>query len=500
MSGFDAYDETDGLGLAALLDRGEVSAAELLEEAIVRAARVNPSLNAIVHDLHTEARAAAASLPDGPFRGVPFLLKDLGQALAGHPMRAGSRFLRGFSPGYDAEIVRRFRAAGLNVFGKTNAPEFGLMGSTEPALFGPTLNPWDPSGTVTAGGSSGGSGAAVAAGIVPLAGANDGGGSIRIPAACCGLVGLKPSRGRNPAGPLQGEGWYGQVQDGVVSRSVRDTAAALDATHGADSGSAYAAPTPARAFLEEVGRDPGRLRIAVCREALLSEAPLHRDCLTALDETVRVLTGLGHDVEDAVPPIDKPALATSFLMRVAACTGAELHDAIAAVGRRPKRAELELETRAMANLGRSFNAVDLTNRNRVIEREVRKIGRFMDGFDVMLTPTLATPPAPLGVFRARGADRVLATLSSWFPLGPLAKYGGALEQLADSNFRFVVSTPLANMTGEPSISLPLHWNEAGLPIGMMFTAKLYEEAVLLRLASQLEQAMPWRERRPPVHA
>lgn len=498
MSAAQDYGDHDALGLADLVARGEAAPAELLEAAIAAAERVNPTVNAIVHELHAEARAAADTLPGGPFRGVPFLLKDLGQALAGHPMRVGSRFLRDYRPGEDAEIVRRFLAAGLNVFGKTNAPEFGLMGSTEPVLFGPTLNPWNLART--AGGSSGGAAAAVAAGIVPMAGANDGGGSIRIPAACCGLVGLKPSRGRNPSGPVQGEGWYGQVQEGVVSRSVRDTAAALDATHGRDAGAPYGAPPPERPFLEEVGRDPGRLRVAVCREALLSDAPIHPDCLAGLDATARALESLGHEVEEAVPPIDRMALAVGYLMRVAACTGAELRDATAQVGRRPKRGELELETRALANLGRCFNAVDLTNANRVIEREARTIGRFMARYDVMVTPTLATPPAPLGVFRTRGADRVLATVSSWFPLGPLAKHGGALEQLARNNFRFVVSTPVANMTGEPAISLPLHWNDANLPVGMMFTAKLYDEAVLLRLAGQLEQALPWRERRAPHHA
>ena len=499
MSGFAEYDDYDALGLAELVRNSEVSAAELLDEAIARCDRINPEINAVVHDMFEIARdTVKTKLPEGPFSGVPFLLKDLGQAWAGVPMRIGSRYYKDYVPDYDAEIVNRFRDAGLVTFGKTNTPELGLVGTTEPELFGATLNPWDLSRT--AGGSSGGAGAAVAAGIVPMAGASDGGGSIRIPASCNGLVGLKPSRGRNPSGPIAGEGWYGQVQEGVLSRSVRDTAAALDATVGADVGTLNSAPLPARPFSEEVGRDAGPLRIGVCREALLSDAPLDAECVRGLDATVATLEDLGHSVQDAVPPIDKMTLATGFLLRVAACTGAEVATARKEIGRKPGADDFELETRALANLGKCFTAVDLTLAHRVIEIEVRKIGRFMQDYDVLLTPTLATPPAPLGVFKARGADLVLAKVSSRVPLGPIAKFGKALEQLANNNFRFVVSTPIANMTGEPAISLPLHWSADGLPVGMMFTAKIYEDDLLFRLAAQLETAMPWRARRAPHHA
>ena len=499
MTGFAEYDDYDALGLGELVRTGDVSASELLDEAIARCERINPEINAVVQDMYEIARDfATTDLPAGLFSGVPFLLKDLGQAWAGVPMRIGSRYFKDYIPDYDAEIVNRFRDAGLVVFGKTNTPELGLVGTTEPELFGPTLNPWDLSRT--AGGSSGGAGAAVAAGIVPMAGASDGGGSIRIPASCNGLVGLKPSRGRNPSGPIVGEGWFGQVQEGVISRSVRDTAAALDATAGADVGTLYCAPPPTRRYADEVGTDPGPLRIAVCREALLSEAPLDPECIRGLDATVEILQGLGHRVEDAIPPIDKTSLATHFLLRVVACTGAEVAAAQKECGRHPRTDDLELETRALANLGRCFNAVDLTLANRAIEIEVRKIGRFMQDYDVLLTPTLATPPAPLGVFKARGADLILAQISSRIRLGPIAKFGKALEQLADNNFRFVVSTPVANLSGEPAISLPLHWSTDGLPVGMMFTAKIYEEGLLLRLAAQLETAMPWRARRAPHHA
>ncbi|MEQ8497474.1 MAG: amidase, partial [Gammaproteobacteria bacterium] len=387
---------------------------------------------------------------------------------------------------------------GLVTIGKSSTPELGLLGSTEPALHGPTRNPWNLART--AGGSSGGSAAAVAAGIVPLASAGDGGGSIRIPAACNGLVGLKPSRGRNPSGPVLGESWYGQVQLGVISRSVRDSAAALDATAGGDPGMLYGAPPPPLRFEDEVGREPGRLRIAICREALCCEAPLAPDCLAALDDCATLLAGLGHAVEEAMPPIDRMRLGTGYMMRVLACTAAEIADAERLLGRRARQDEFEPVTWAFARLARAFDAVDLTAANRDIEREVRKLGRFMQDYDILVTPTLACPPAPLGAFRPRGADRLLVALASRVSLGRLPKWGGILEQLVRNNFTFVVSTMLANMSGEPSVSLPLYWNDDNLPIGMMFTAPIYEEGRLLRLAGQLEQARPWHSRRPPCHA
>ncbi|MGR8920817.1 MAG: amidase [Gammaproteobacteria bacterium] len=499
MSGFERYDDYDGLGLAALVAAGEVSAVELLEEAIARTELVNPLVNAVIHPMYEHARRRLAGPPPaGPFAGVPFLMKDLGQAVAGEPLRNGSRFFVDYVPDYDAEMVRRLHDAGLVSFGKTSTPELGLVGTTEPVLFGPTRNPWDLERV--AGGSSGGSGAAVAAGIVPLASAGDGGGSIRIPAACCGLFGLKPSRGRNPSGPELGEGWYGQVQHGVISRSVRDSAAVLDATHGGDAGMPYAAPPPPLAFLDECSRAPGRLRVAVCRTALCSEAPLDPECLAALDDTAQLLEELGHAVIEAEPPLERVPLGVAFMLRVLACTGAEIADAERLLGRRSRYDEFEPTTRAFANLARSFTAVDLTLANRTIERQMRALGRFMQDYDVLLTPTLATPPAPLGVFDPEGADALLTKVSSRVGLGPLVKWTNALEQLVHNNFTFVVSTMVANMSGEPSMSVPLAWSRAGLPIGMMFTARIYEEAILFRLAAQLEQARPWFARRAPHHA
>ncbi len=499
MSGFAEYDAYDALGLAALVKAGAVSATELVEEAIARCERVNPAVNAVVTKTYERARTASRAIDRGaPFAGVPFLLKDLGQAWAGVPMSCGSRFLVDHVPVEDAEFVRRMHGAGLITLGKTNTPEFGLVGSTEPRLFGPTRNPWRL--THTAGGSSGGAAAAVAAGIVPAAAASDGGGSIRIPAACCGLVGLKPSRGRNPSGPERGEPWYGQVQDGVITRTVRDSAALLDTSAGADAGALYAAPPPPRPFLDEVGRDPGRLRIAVCREALCCEAPLSAECLAVLDDTAASLARLGHHVEYAAPPLDRLALGTAYLRRVMACTGAELVEAASLRGRAPRSDELELTTRAMARLGHAFDAVALTRAQRDVEAQMRVLGRFMRDYDVLLTPTLAQPPVPLGAFEPRGLDYLVVRVTASLPRGLRPPVERLLRQLVANNFRFVVSTMLANMSGEPSISLPLGASRDGLPIGMMFTAPLYEEATLFRLAAQLENALPWRQRRAPHHA
>jgi len=499
MSLEELYDAHDAVGLATLVRDGAIGAQELLEEAITRVARINPTVNAVVTTLNERARnAVRRGLPAGPFTGVPFLLKDLGQPLAGEVMSCGSRFLAGYVPAVDSEMVRRFQASGTVIFGKTNTPEFGLVGSTEPRLFGPTRNPWDA--TRTAGGSSGGAAAAVAAGIVPMAAAADGGGSIRIPAACCGLVGLKPSRGRNPSGPLQGEPWYGQVQDGVISRSVRDTAVMLDATAGGDPGMPYGAPPPTASFASAVARPPPRLRIAVCDIALCGEAALDPVCLDALATTAAHLEQLGHHVEYAAPRLERMALGTGYLLRVLACTAAELHDAARQVGRPPRTDEVELTTRAFARLAGGFDAVDLTLANRAIEREMRKLGQFMQGYDVMLTPTLAQPPAPLGVFEPRGTDRLLAELACRLPLGSLPRRLGVLEQFVHNNFRFVVSTMIANLSGEPAISLPLTWSAEGLPIGMMFSAPLYGEETLLALAGELERSLPWSARRAPLHA
>ncbi len=499
MAEFREFGAYDALGLAQLVRDGEVSAETLLESAITRCERVNDDLNAVITPMYDVARqAVAAGLPDGPFTGVPFLIKDLLAAWKGVPLGNGSRYYRDYVPDWDSEMVLRYRASGAVTFGKTNTPEFGIVGTTEPVANGPSRNPWNLE--YTTGGSSGGTGAAVGARIVPMASGGDGGGSIRIPAACNGIFGLKPSRGRNPSGPKAGTPWYGQVQEGVLSVSVRDTAAMLDATAGPDAGCPYMAPPPKRPFLKEVGAKPGRLRIAVCREAMLSDAPIDPECLAGLDATAKLLESLGHRIFEAAPKLDKRTLATSYILRIAADTAGDIWEAEQAVGRKPEYDDFEPTTRALANLGRSFSAADISIANRRLDLEVRKVGQFMQDYDILLTPTLAKPPQKLGVFDPQGADRIATNISSRIPVGPLAKKLNILEQLAESNFQFVVSTPVANITGEPSMSVPLHWSRDGLPVGMMFTAKMAQEALLLRLAAQLEEAQPWQDRTPPVCA
>ena len=499
MPGFAEYDRYDALGLADLVRRQEVSAGELLSEAIERRNRINPFINAVVHDMDRQARETLDhGLPAGPFTGVPFLIKDLLAAYAGVPMTSGSRAYRHYVPDYDSEMVRRYKAAGAVIFGKTNTPEFGLMGVTEPELFGVTRNPWHLERTP--GGSSGGAAAAVAAGIVPMASGGDGGGSLRIPASCCGLVGFKPTRGRNPHGPAVSEPWFGQVQEGVISRSVRDTAAMLDATHGPEHGALYAAPAYHGRFLDEVTTPPGRLRIAWTAEPLLRDGVMDGECRNGLEATVRLLESLGHELVEAAPVLDKAALSEGYLLRIAAATAGEVGAAERLLGRRLRLEDFETETWSLVRLGQSFTAGDLDDANRQIYTQLRRFDDFMQRYDVFLTPTLASPPPGFGEFRLKGAEKILAPLAKRFALGPLVHLLPILSRLAVQNFSWVTSTPVMNMSGHPSVSLPLHWSRDNLPVGMMFTGGFGDEATLFRLAGQLEQAAPWFSRRAPVHA
>ncbi|RZU37101.1 amidase [Fluviicoccus keumensis] len=499
MTGFAEYDRYDALGLAELVKRGEVSPVELLEEAIERRNRINPFINAVILDMGRQARETLRQgVPDGPFSGVPFLIKDLLAAYAGVPLTSGSRAYRHYIPDFDSEMVKRYKASGAVIFGKTNTPEFGLMGVTEPALYGITRNPWHLERTP--GGSSGGAAAAVAAGIVPMASGGDGGGSLRIPASCCGLVGFKATRGRNPHGPAVSEPWFGQVQEGVISRSVRDTAAMLDATHGPDQGALYAAPSYSGRFLDEVSVAPGRLRIAWTAEPLLRDGVMEPECLKGLEATVRLLESLGHEVVEAAPVLDKQALAEGYLLRIAAATAGEVGEAERTLGRRLTLDDFETETWSLVRLGQSFTAGALDNANRLIYGQLRRFDAFMQGYDVFLTPTLASPPPGFGEFRLKGAEKWLAPLAKRFPVGPLVHLLPILTRLAEQNFRWVTSTPVMNMSGHPSVSLPLHWTTDNLPVGMMFTGRFGDEATLFRLAGQLEKASPWAHRCAPVHA
>ena len=440
-------------------------------------------------------QAIDEGLPDGPFHGVPFLLKDLLAAYKGVLLTNGSRAYKDFIPDYDSEMVVRFKNAGLVIFGKTNTPENGYVGCTEPLLHGVTRNPWHLERT--AGGSSGGSGAAVAARIVPMASGGDGGGSLRIPGSCCGVVGFKPSRGRNPYGPASGEPWFGQVQEGVLSRSVRDTAAALDATSGPDLGCPYAAPAPARPFLDEVSQPPGQLRIAWSAEPLLRDGEISTECRRALQRTVERLQQLGHEVVEATPALDKQVLAQGYMLRMMCAAAADLREARRVLGRRLRPDDFEPETWLLARFGESLSAPLIETVSRDLHAQRHVVERFMVDYDVFLTPTLTAPPVPHGEFLVHGADKLASRIARHMGLGPLTKLLPAMmPALVRKNFDWVAAPPVFNMTGSPSVSLPLEWSADGLPIGMMFTARYLDEACLFRLAGQLEREYPWAQKRP----
>ena len=470
----DEFRWLDATAQAELVAGGEVTPGELVEAAIARAEAINPALNAIVIPMFGEAQAAAADPPNGPFRGVPFVLKDLAAEYAGVPFHEGSRFLDGYVSAEDQELTRRYKAAGLVTIGKGNTSEFGLLPTAEPELYGPARNPWNTDRMT--GGSSGGSAAAVAAGIVPVAHANDGGGSIRIPAACCGLFGLKPTRARNSLAPHYGDIGNGLVHEHVVSRSVRDSAAVLDATAGRVAGDPYAPPPPARPFLEEVGTDPGRLRIAVMT-ASMNGCEVHPDCVAAVEAAAALCESLGHHVEVAAPEVDWEPTANLFSALWSGQFAWIVRDWARRVGREPAAEHFEPWTWRMWEVGRDTSAADYLMSVQDSQAIARVVAQFFETWDILLTPTVAAPPLPIGSFvwtqeRRREARAAVAQFSS--------------------------HTPIFNITGQPAANVPLHWNDAGLPVGTQFAARYGAEATLFRLASQLEEAQPWADRRPAI--
>lgn len=494
----EQYAQQDAVGLAELIKQGELGPKAVLQHAIDVSRQLNPQLNAIIYPMDKEAKSFLAQAPKhGTFYGVPFLIKDLLASYAGVRMCNGSRYFRDYVPTQDSAMVARFKQAGLLIFGKTNTPELGIVGSTDPEFFGPTRNPWNLE--LSAGGSSGGSAAAVAAGIVPAASGGDGGGSIRIPASYCGLVGLKPSRGRNPTGPDRGEIWQGQVQEGILSRTVRDTAAFLDITHGVDAGASITAPFDGISFTEQMNKPVGKLRIAYSEVPLMRQGTIDDEVREQFYRTVKHLKSQGHELVEAMPHFDRMSLAEGYVMRMCAEVAADIVTAERLMGKKPEPGDFELETRVVANIGASMSARDLAVANRQLEEAVRINGRFMEHFDLYLTPTQAGLAQPVGSFKMAGIERRLSHLAEKFPVGHLGKKIGLFKQIARNNFREVAYTPVANITGQPSISLPLCQSDSGLPIGMMFTANFGCEGVLLQLARQLEQSMPWKDRVPPVH-
>jgi amidase len=469
----------DGIAQAELVRAKEVKPIELVEAAIARIESLNPSINAVVTNMFEAAIACAKdeeNLPKGPFRGVPYLLKDILGAYAGVPLTSGCAFLREFVPDHDSELVARLKRAGSIILGKTNTPEFGLVATTEPRLFGPTRNPWDLERMT--GGSSGGSSAAVASGMVPMAHANDGGGSIRIPASCCGVFGLKPTRARITLAPDFGDIMGGLVAEHAVTRSVRDSAALLDATAGPAPGDPYFAAPPARPFLDEVGANPGRLRVAFTASAVTGTA-VHPDCVQATRDAATLCASLGHDVVEDGPKLNGEELVRIFMMVWAAGCAASIDGWSYALHRTPTEDQFEPLTWHLYQIGTHITASSYLLCQSTFQRISRDIGRFMNRYDLLLTPTLAQPPLPLGSFSSPPFD--------------------ALE-VQQRLIAFTPFTPLANITGQPAMSVPLYWNPAGLPIGTQFVSRFGEEATLFRLAAQLESARPWASHWPPVSA
>lgn len=478
MSGPAELASLDAIGQAELVRRGEVSAPELLEAAIARVEKVNPAINAVVLKMYDQARAAArAPLPAGPLSGVPFLVKDFLAEYAGVRFTEGTAYLGNYVPAEDSELVRRYKRAGLVFFGKTNTPELAVGPTTEPRLFGPTRNPWNTGHT--AGGSSGGAAAAVAAGMVPMAHGNDAGGSIRVPAACCGVFGLKPTRARVPLGPHYGDLISGLVAEHALTRSVRDSAALLDATCGPDPGDPYWAPPPARPFTAEVGTPAGKLRIAFSTRTITGEE-ISPQCVAAVKDAASLCAHLGHEVVEAMPKIDAERFFLAFTSVLAAGFTWAIDDWTRRLGRAPTEDQFEPFVWAFTGRGRQITAPQYLLAVQDLQRISRTVAHFFAGYHVWLTPMLGEPPVPLGTFAYRsGTDPF---------------------ELRRKMARFTPFSYFANATGQPAMALPTYWTPEGLPVGNQFIGRFGDEATLFRLAAQIETERPWARRHPPVWA
>lgn len=477
--GISEYEDLDGLGMADLVKKGEVTALELVEEAITRIETHNPALNAVVFEMYDHARALAKQgVPNGPFEGVPFLLKDLMALYEGFPTSHGCKFMGEAGPAtYDSELVKRFKRAGLIVAGKTNTPELGLSGVTEPTFRGPTRNPWDTN--LTPGGSSGGSAAAVAARMVPLAHAGDGGGSIRVPAACCGLFGFKPSRMVTPLGPDYGSVWEGCVGEFAVTRTVRDSAALLDAVQGPDVGAYYSSPSYARPFADELKSDPKPLRIAVSPGGHLG-FDSHPDCVAAVEHAAKLCADLGHHVDVAAPVLSEEllvAMGDAFTGMLAVETASDVEEMARQIGREPTANDFEPTTWAFVQIGRAVTGTQALYFKRVLHQIARAVGPFFEQYDVYVTPTLGKPPVPVGTFNPADPDT---------------------EAYMAGMFEFIPFTPLFNITGQPGVSVPLWWTRDDVPVGVQFVSRMGRDGLLYQLAGQLERAQPWADRRPSL--
>ena len=473
MSSNFAYYAYDALGLADLIARGEISAGELLAAVRGRTEAENPRVNAFSQQFFDKAAdQIRRGLPAGPLSGVPFALKDLGHDLEGTITTAGSRLWKDRVATADSTLVARYKQAGLVIVGKTTSPELGLTTTTESVLNGLTRNPWNLERT--AGGSSGGSAAIVALRVLPAAHATDGGGSIRIPASCCGLFGLKPTRGRVPLGPSQFEGWNGLSCHHAVTVSVRDSAALLDATAGAELGSPFFSPRPDRPFLEETRIAPGRLRIALVVEPP-SGLPIDPECRRAASDAAVLCQSLGHAVDEMPLPVDAEVVRNALITIVNVSVARTLEDAGSVLGRAVTAADVEPVTLSMSERGKAVDARAYARAIATTHQIGLGMARFHERYDIVLSPTLAKPPVPLGVLSLSAPDQ---------------------KAMARALREFGPYTALYNVTGQPSMSVPLHWTPDGLPVGVMFSGRFGDEASLFRLAAQLEEARPWAQRRP----
>lgn len=472
------YWKYDGVALAELIRNGELTPGEVLESAIETTAKVNPILNFACHDLSQSARATAKGpLPNGPFKGVPFALKDIGAQMKGTPYEAGSMLMKGYVSTHDSNLTKRFHDAGLITFIKTTTPEFGAQITCEAKIYGITRNPWHTGHTP--GGSSGGSSAAVAAGVLPFAHANDGLGSIRIPAANCGLFGLKVTRQRTPAGPHAAEISGGRGVEFIVSRTVRDSAVLLDAVHGADVGAPHWAPPPVRPYAEELTAKPRKLRIALL-DKTFSGKPVHADCAHAVRDTAKLCADLGHHVEEAAPNIDWERYVWAIRLAGSASMTAGVLSAGEMMGRTPSPENLEMLTWLAVEEGKSCLASAYFKATDVYARIQRQLGAFFVDYDILLTPMLSQPPAAIG----------------WLgdPEDDLDIFWDKFSSDSYSPFAGVF-----NVSGQPAASIPLHTNKEGLPIGTQLVGRFGDEGSIIALSAQLEQARPWIDRLPPVH-
>jgi amidase len=491
MATFPEYESFDGIGLADLVHSGAVSPAELVEAAIERIELHNPKINAVIHKMYDSGRELArGEIPAGAFQGVPFLLKDLLADYAGVPLTSGSHFTRNWIPQKDSALVTRIKKAGLITLGKTNVPEFGLSPVTESELLGPARNPWNLQ--FSPGGSSGGSAAAVASGMVPMAHANDGGGSIRIPAAYCGLFGMKPSRGRTATGSDFLRMWESMVVEHVLTRSVRDSAAMLDVLLGPELGATNFIPKPQASFLSCLEKPAPKLRIAMTDQPFF-DATVHPEYIASTMKAAKLCVDLGHSVDSVFLKINSSEVSLAYVIVLAGEIAATIHRFSDKLKRKPKHRDLEKQTAVLANIGDHISAADFAWAGGVLEGASRRVAEFFQEFDVLITPTLHAPSPVIGGFKPDFFEQSMLEVLTHVPFAPLLRK--AIEVAAVRNFSFYPFTPIFNITGQPAMSVPLYWDKRGMPIGIQFAARYGEEETLFQLARQLEEACPWKDKR-----